>query len=230
MLVGLVFVARHFLTEMKSGVAQNEGLSQISADPHSENQNTVSTALSVEAPSHAEVVLDDKDRDQVRVFEEIIASKNDNDPRMDRLLRDLSEPVKNELRKKYTATPLENRNERGTVVFLIGREVSEGRASTADLQFLKEVLLEKPCLSLVDCTKSPASGSPDEQHLDSIHETTADYPQLMGLRYLRQALQSEVVSPVMREAIQSVFEAARQSPNPRVVTEAQVTLGNSNQK
>ncbi len=226
LLAGLVLLGRHFLLNIPK--TDTPLTTQVSPTPSSPAPTPASEM--VEAGGGSDAPLQARDREQIRVLDEILESKNDNDPRMDRLLRDLSEPFKKELRAKYARIPAEKRNDRGTVVFLVGREIAEGRGSTADLQFLKDVLMEKPCLSLEDCSKSPSGVGPDEQHLEAIHETTLHYPQLMDLRYLKIALEQGSLSPVMREAVLAILESARQSPNPRVVADADATLGTSNDK
>jgi len=85
-------------------------------------------------------------------------------------------------------------------------------------------LMEKPCMSLSDCSKPNVNQSPEEQHLEGIHETTAHYPQLIDLRYLKQALENGNLSAENRTGIIAALEAAHQSPNPRVVQEAQAIL------
>jgi len=230
LLVLLAFAGRYFLLGH-----QKPSESDVASESQSSPTDTAitfgtSTESSIAVRTTTEVTLTGKDHEQIMVLNQIFQSKNDNDPRMDRLLRDFSEPMKAELRKKYASIKPENRNERGTIVFLIGRELSEGRGATADLQFMKEVLLEKPCLSLVDCSKSPSSETAEEQHLEAIHETTIHYPQLMGIRYLKQALENGSLSPVMREAVIAILEESTHSPNPRVASEAAATLGSLRQK
>lgn len=161
---------------------------------------------------------------EIRILEEILSSKNDNDPRMDQSLKNFSEPVKSAIRKKYMTIPAEARNERGTIVFLIGRELSEGRGSTDDISFLKDVLLEKPCFNLEDCSKDAVPGSLDEEHVQGIHETTAMYPQLMDLRYLKLSLENGDLNQELKNSVLAALESARHSPNPRVVQEALLIL------
>ncbi len=229
LLVLLALAGRYFLLGQKQvsvDVVNNGQAGPTDTAMTFDTTTETSTSLS----TTTETALTGKDHEQIMVLNEIFESKNDNDPRMDRLLRDFSEPTKAELRKKYASIRPENRNERGTIVFLIGRELSEGRGGTADLQFMKEALLEKPCLSLVDCSKSPSSETPEEQHLEAIHETTIHYPQLMCLRYFKQALENGNLSPVMREAVIAILEESTHSPNPRVASEATATLGSLKQK
>lgn len=164
------------------------------------------------------------EREQLKVLEDIFQSKNDNDPRMDQVLVNLSEPVKEALRKRYQELKPELRNERGTIAFLVGREVREGRGTPIDVEFLKSILLEKPCMSLADCSRVETGQSSEEEHLQGIYETTANYPQLMDLRYLKQSLQSERLSNELRESVIRALESALHSPNPVVVLEAKKIL------
>ena len=228
-LVALVLVARHFLLKPELAV-----LPRTSSELHSVNEQsgrndsnaiTTSTATNLSTqPINPEVA------EKLLVLAEIFKSKNDNDPRMDQVLKNLSEPVKLALQKQYAETKMEMRNERGTIAFLIGRELAEGRGSLTDIEFLKNILLEKPCLSLLDCSKASTGGSSEEEHLEGIHETTAHYPQLMDLRYLKQALESGNLTPEMKASIIATLEAARHSPNERVVQEAEAILNSVQNK
>jgi len=220
----IALVAGYFLVKEES---------QEIAPKKSESKTTVfvdssqpAAALATPSPTVAatQVVLTPREKEQLQILAQIFKSKNDNDPRMDQDLKNLSEPLKSALRNLYSETKMENRNERGTIAFLIGRELSEGRGSASDIDFLKNVLLEKPCMNLMDCSKPAASVTAEEQHLEGIHETTAHYPQLMDLRYLKQSLNGGNLSSENRAAVIAALEAARNSPNPRVAQEAQAIL------
>jgi hypothetical protein len=158
------------------------------------------------------------------ILSEILASKNDNDQRFDTELRNFSPEAKRAMVQKYSEVRTEKRNERGTYVFLIGREIKD----EADVGFLKSVLMEKPCLSLENCDRAPEGQSGDEEHLGAINETTANYPQLVAIRALRHMLQElrdqgETSGALFASVLQAVRES-KSSPNPRVVIEATSTL------
>ena len=176
------------------------------------------------SPAEIVMTLEENAMPELKVLDEIFQSKNDNDPRMDQVLMKFSDPVRSAIRKKYAAIKPELRNERGTIVFLIGRELSEGRGNADDVQFMKEVLLEKPCFNLADCSKSAPPMSPEEEHVQGINETTAMYPQLMGLRYLKLALQSGQLSLNQKSEVMAALEAAKNSSNPRVAQDALAIL------
>ncbi len=225
-LVALVLVACHFLLKPELAV-----LPGTSSEMHSANLSVSQGNVSNSTSTHiATQVPNPEVAEKLQVLAEIFKSKNDNDPRMDQVLKNLSEPVKLALQKQYSETKMEMRNERGTIAFLIGRELAEGRGSLTDVEFLKNILLEKPCLSLLDCSKASTGGSSEEEHLEGIHETTAHYPQLMDLRYLKQALESGNLTPEMKASIIATLEAARHSPNERVVQEAEAILNSVQNK
>lgn len=118
-----------------------------------------------------------------KTFEEIVKTKNDNDPRMDSQLKKLSPAIHEALFVKYKTVPAEARNERGLIVFLIARDFH----STADMQFLEKVYEESPCLSLSDCQKL----SPEDPHHSTMNETTLTYPQQSGLYLIDQQLKEK---------------------------------------
>ena len=169
-------------------------------------------------------LLNDQEKLQLQVFYEILKSKNDNDSRFDTTLKNLSAEVKLALEKQYHEMKPELRNERGTIAFLIGREMAEGRGTVKDVEFIRSILLEKPCLSLSDCSKAATGQTVEEQHLEAINETTGNYPQLMSLREMKQTLDRGNLSDEMKNSVIAALEACRNSPNPRVVQEAQTIL------
>ena len=169
-------------------------------------------------------VLPPAEARKIAILDEVLISKNDNDPRFDSELKDFSPEAKRAIQKKYTETAPEKRNARGTHVFLIGREIK----SDEDLHFLSTVLMEKPCLSLQDCTRPPGAHSGEEEHLEALNETTANYPQLVAVRALLHRGQELIAAgqsqdPLLVKILNSLKEALA-SPNPRVVEEANVAL------
>lgn len=137
----------------------------------------------------------DEARDSLRRLEDVLRAGNDNDPRLDRDFQGLSPQAKELFRAKYRSLPPERRNERGTIVYLLGMNLS----STDDWAFLKEVVGEPPCLSLADCSKRAVGGGLGE-------EVTLAYPSLVALRQAQRAL----------EQAAGVVEAAEASKAPAV--------------
>lgn len=139
---------------------------------------------------------------QVQVLGEILASHNDNDPRMDSELKDLNSETKTVLQEKYSSLPETDRNGRGTIVFLIGRNLT----TPADYQFLRQVLTEAPCLGLVDCAKPmQASAGEEEAGIGAV----LDYPQLTALKAIeKHPAQSESLKGLQVEVLQ-VAKASR---------------------
>lgn len=168
-------------------------------------------------------VLNAADQKKLEVLKEILASKNDNDPRMDTQLIFLSPELKAAMKKEYEGMRPEARNERGTIAFLIGREIKNDQ----DVEFLESILMEKPCLSLSDCSKSQTAATTETEHLESTNETTANYPQLMALRQMvktyKQIVSQDAQNPEAARILKSL-KAALNSPNPRVSDEARRSL------
>jgi len=147
---------------------------------------------------------------ELRVLEEILASRNDNDSRLDTGFNGLSPETKALFRQKYASLPAEARNERGTIVYIIGKNLSQPE----DWVFLEEVVREKPCLSLQNC--AAAAPAPDhEQHTVSV---TLAYPALVALRQAGRA----AGGGDNRRAV-AVAEAARLSES-RTISNAAVRL------
>lgn len=152
-------------------------------------------------PSSISGGLSDRDRAQLRTLTEVLVSRNDNDPRLDRDFNALSPEVKAQMRGLYAATPPERRNERGTIVFLLGRKPE----TPEDWAFLKIVASEPPCLSLADCSKPPKPG-------EAADEVTLAYPSLVALRQAEQAWSAS--PPPRPEAAKAVWEASKSSMQP----------------
>lgn len=134
---------------------------------------------------------------KLATLEDILRSRDDNDPRLDRECLGLSPEAKALFRKAYAGLAPERRNERGTIVYLLGKNMR----TADDWAFFRAVVAEPPCLSLADCSKR--SGDAGE-HGD---EVTLAYPSLVALRQASRALEEGASGPEAR----SVLEAAKTS-------------------
>ncbi len=191
-----------------------------SPSPTAESQTVVAAAVTAAASSNEAAALNTAlnatEQRQLAILNEILISKNDNDPRMDSDLRVLSPALKSALQKQYLKSAAEKRNERGTIVFLLGRNLDQ----ESDLNFMKQVLMEPPCLSLSDCSKVTEASHGEQAHLDGINELTANYPQLMAIRQLKQTLENGKLTSQITELLQE----ATHSPNRRVAESAAEVL------
>ncbi|MFH1723165.1 MAG: hypothetical protein ABII00_00945 [Elusimicrobiota bacterium] len=153
--------------------------------------------------------------DKLRTLEDILALKDDNDPRLDSDFNDLSPEAKRLFREKYRSIPREGRNKRGTIVFLLGRNLK----TEEDWAFLHEVISEPPCLSLGDCS---TKGGPSDGHRGIGAEVTLAYPSLVALRQAARTAEDPrgpAGGMAAREASRLV-RAAKGSPVPVVASKA----------
>lgn len=155
---------------------------------------------------------------QILIMDEVFQAHNDNDPRLDQELKVLSPEVRGAFHAKYRKLPPEKRNERGTLVFLLGRNLE----NPADFAFFREVLSEAPCLSLSDCSKSAdrpeTQGAHDaeHEHREAATATTLNYPSLTALKSLERELKLEPRPSKERKAqIRQVLESALASKTPQ---------------
>jgi hypothetical protein len=148
----------------------------------------------------------------LKIFDEIIASRNDNDPRLDTEFRNLSPAAKAMLRDRYRNYQREKRNERGTVVFLLGRNLT----SAEDMAFLREVLSEPPCRSMKDCEKDPANGEASSLHQDMGTEISLAYPQVVVLKSIEALFEKDGSDPQRLEEAKVILEAAKRSQSDKV--------------
>ncbi len=143
-------------------------------------------------------------RAKLRVLEEILSARNDNDPRLDSDFNGLSSKAKRLFRKRYREIPPERRNERGTIVYLLGKNI----ASKDDWDFLREVVGEPSCLSLSDCSKPSEPGGSSFGD-----EVTLAYPPLVALKQIERLVEAR--HSVLKEAL-AVIAAAQASKTPAV--------------
>ncbi len=166
------------------------------------------------------------DRAKVEVLDQILISRNDNDPRLDTDFRSLTPASKELFEQKYQSIVAEKRNERGTIVHLLGKNM----VNPEDVAFLGGVLTEKPCLSLADC------GHDSKDQSSELNEvgTTLAYPQLVVLYQFERALDarngkgsaSDVAhpTPAAFDEMKRRLEQATRSPVPSIAQKAQQLL------
>lgn len=157
--------------------------------------------------------LSPEDQKKWSEFNEILNSKNDNDPRIDTSLKHMSQALHDVIIKKYQEIPPEQHNERGLVTFLISRDLQ----SAQDMEFIKSVYNEKPCLSLANC--SVADPNPDPHH-SSANNTTLDYQQLAAL-YQLEAQLNKNPDLIRDPKFRAMIDAAAMYDSPAVKRKAE---------
>lgn len=181
-----------------------------------EGSSTTATATST-TPSTTDATVTTPEmspatKAQVQVLTEILTSKNDNDPRMDRDLKVLNKETKEAFRSQYKNLAAEKRNDRGTIVFLIGRNID----SKDDLNFLGEVINEPPCKSISDCNKTELGGI-NRDHDD--HQTgmavTLAYPQLVTIHSLKNYIKKNPEGLLANQA-KDILAQAKHSTIPEI--------------
>jgi len=140
---------------------------------------------------------------QLALLEEILLSRNDNDPRLDTAFNDLSPQAKRLFRRKYRQLPAESRNELGTVVYLLGRNIK----TAEDWDFLRNVVTEPPCLSLANCSAEAAAGS--DSHVATGMELTLSYPAIMALKRAERILQAGGGDPAQARQLIAAAKSSR---------------------
>lgn len=151
-----------------------------------------------------------------KILDDILARRDDNDPRLDSELRVLDEPTKAVFRRKYRALEKEKLNERGTIVFLLGRNIR----SKTDINFLASVIRESPCLSLSNCSQAPQTIDEHVFHASGM-EVTLAYPELVTLRSVATFLKTKSGSDAaLLNSAAEIIRIARNSANPVVAKTA----------
>jgi hypothetical protein len=154
--------------------------------------------------------------EKLRVLDEILSTMNDNDPRLDQILRNFTAEEKLKLRAKYFELEPELLNQRGTLVFLAGRELT----NVQDLKFMAEVLSEEPCRSLGNCAEEQKGAEIGSAHGDIGTDTTLIYSQLVVLHSYENELRKPDLPADMKESIRHSLEDSRRSRHPRIASRA----------
>lgn len=142
------------------------------------------------------------------VLNQILTAHNDNDPRLDSDFNSLTDDEKNLMEHRYSELPTEKRNQRGTIVFLLARNLN----SSQDFDFLKQVLVEQPCRSLSDCSKDSAPSTHESMHEELGTGVTLAYPQLVALNGIQKFLdQTGTIDPQLVSKAIRDLEAAEKS-------------------
>jgi hypothetical protein len=147
---------------------------------------------------------------------DVLKSKNDNDPRLDQELKNLNMALRERVYSYYSSLPQEQRNERGTLAFLISRDIK----SNQDVHFLESIFAEKPCYSLGHCTEVIGS----DPHLSSVDQVSLNYPQLAVLYQIQQFMDSHPRDDWPLDKFQKILLSAATFPVPVVYQKAQELL------
>jgi hypothetical protein len=142
---------------------------------------------------------------KLSILDEILVSKNDNDPRLDTQFKHLTPAEKQALHLKYESIKRENRNERGTVVFLLSRKLE----SSQDFDFLRTVVSEDHCNSLLNCNAPLSSSSTPEAGSGEIG-VTLEYPQIIALKALEAHLSQFPNTPGITEILNEAGKSKNQ--------------------
>ena len=176
--------------------------------------------VKMEIPIVSPQGLSEADSKKWDVFTQILNSRNDNDPRLDTDLKTLSPELHKAMMKEYQALPMEKRNERGLVAYLIARDLQ----SADDMQFLKSIYDEAPCLSLENC----ASRSEVDPHHSGDEQVSQNYPQMAALFQMEKQIQNGnklFDDPKMKESLQDFLRSASQFSVPMVSKKAESIMG-----
>ncbi|MCM0607241.1 MAG: hypothetical protein KA715_14220 [Xanthomonadaceae bacterium] len=115
------------------------------------------------------------------ILNQVLSAHDDNDMRLDTELKFLTTEEKRSFIDRYQALPFEDRNGRGTIVFLIGRNLT----TQEDFKFISNIFLEPYCRSLANCSEPPKP-TEEDPHLSGTDEVTLSYPQLTAMKALEK--------------------------------------------
>ena len=196
---------------------QTAGVSQAGTGPAAPVEAVKTENPSAHLPP-TEDSVSSEDLHKVVVLKEILESKNDNDPRLDSEFKSLTPGAKKVLRQEYKGLKPERFNEKGTVVFILGKNL----ANKEDFDFFADVLSEPPCQNLADCSASAADVPPEAAHEESADQVTLSYPQIVSLKALDHFLAAHsTLPPDMTKWTQHDLNLAAGSGNPVVAAMAQ---------
>jgi hypothetical protein len=189
-------------------IEQSNNLETTATQPHVE---TASVLADSKGP-----ILSALDKKYFSEFQQILKSKNDNDPRIDKNFRHFSTSLHRVFQDQYRNLPMESRNERGLIAFLVARDIQDQE----DFDFLKEVYLENPCLSMENCS----SRSHSDPHLSGIDQASMNYPQLAVLYQLERQLvenSKRFDDPNLKDQMKAILDQAAKFSVPSVQKKAE---------
>lgn len=164
-------------------------------------------------PSNYEKLGEDKTK--WKIFQSILVSKNDNDPRLDKDLKKFGEQMHEALYEKYAQLEDENRSGRGLIAYLVARDMK----SENDFNFARKVYEEAPCTSLEKCHNVQSS----DPHHSGIDQVTLNYPQMAQLFQIESNLNAKpslLDDPAYKRGVASVVHRAEEFPVPIVKNKA----------
>jgi hypothetical protein len=197
--------------------------SPVSAAPANLDTTATPAQTTLSSPTEPPPIASPETAGKVRVLREIINGHGDNDPRMDTELLHLDAATKRAFRAEYEHTVLERRNARGTIVFLLGRNLT----SPEDFAFMKSVLSEPPCLSMQDCrgTANDPIGEGAAEHDDgAVNEKVLNYPSAMALESIARELQNGAFDASQKAQTIPVLEQGTASKVPFVARRSRELL------
>jgi len=140
---------------------------------------------------------------KIQILDEVLKSKNDNDPRIDQELTSMSPALHEALFEKYESMEFENRNGRGMITFLIARDFK----SSEDGKFLEKVFNESPCTSMANCQQVDSADS----HHSGIEQNSLNYPQLAALYQLEAKIEKDPLFLKDRTFFRAASDVIRQA-------------------
>lgn len=174
------------------------------------------SAQSVIANNHELAGTVTEEDSKLKILEQIIISKNDNDPRIDSEFKNLSPDLKLKLQDKYQHLPQEQRNERGLIVMILARELK----TVEDIEFLKSIYGESPCLGLENCNVRDVS----DPHHSALDQVSLNYPQMVVLHQISRQFEKhpeKFTDSSVRDSVQSLLKLAKKFPVPLVSQKAE---------
>jgi len=146
---------------------------------------------------------------RLALLREVLAAHDDNDSRLDLAFGGLTPEEKREFRDEYRRLPREARNERGTVVYLLGKSLD----GAGDWAFMTEAAGEPPCLSLADCGRRGAAPADEAAG----EEVTLAYPALVALKQAERVLAAPAPPAADAAGARAVIAAGLGSQAPAVL-------------
>ncbi len=217
--MGALLLAGLFLYKPNKYLAKTEIVKPSQLDFSNSNQiqtkklSVMTNEKSVQktTPSEVQPALEPNEQVKWLVFEDILNTKNDNDPRLDLEFKRLSPEFHRALYERYDKLSPEDHNAKGLIAYLVTRDLQ----TTDDAGFLKKVFQEAPCLSLPDCKANPS------EHADhsAADQTTVVYEKLAVLYSLEQHLEKDpkfLNSLIQRNAVVEILIQAEAFPVPVV--------------
>lgn len=202
---GAILIAPFLLSNQSKNPTRFNKAEKIEVFRNQQSAEPIGELNDSELGKKTENKIDEKTHEKLARLEQVLSSNHDHHPELDTEFRQLTPALKTAMVNRYHSLDPSALNQRGTLVFILGREIQD----SGDLQFFRQVLTEN--------SKQPGAKTFSDDLSDH-------YPSVMAIRMQEERVKEEKAS-VLRGEVEAILSEAASSPNPVIAREAKQALG-----